>query len=343
MATPLGMMTSARAIEIPIAEAGDCAVAQQSVRRLALTLGFSWIAGEEITLAVAELGANLIKHAGKGTVAFRAIEHEGRSGIEVETADEGPGIKDVEQSFADGYSTAGSLGYGMGTVNRLMDEVDVASALARGTRIVCRKWVRQEDKESSSSVWDVGVFTRSCGGAKENGDAFVVKQWKDQVLAGVIDGLGHGELAQKAAIAAQQYVQAHYDQPLEKIFFGAGRACRGTRGAVMALVRFTSPTRMEWASVGNVEVRAWSDSVKIPFAVKRAVLGMEQVTVRAQSLEWKRGWLLVLHTDGLRSHWQWSDFPGIEKESAQSAAKRLMRELASERDDATVLGLKGIA
>ena len=109
----------------------------------------------------------------------------------------------------------------------------------------------------------------------------------------------------------------------------------------MALVRLTSPTQMEWASVGNVEVRAWSESVKVPFAVKRAILGMEQVNVHAQSLEWKPGWLLVLHTDGLRTHWQWGDFPGIEKEPAQVVAKKLMRELASGRDDATVLALKG--
>lgn len=341
MATPLGTATSSIAAEIAISELADCAFAQHSVRRLALALGFSEIASDEITLAVAELGANVIKHAGKGALAFRTIEREGRTGIEVDTTDEGPGIKDVEQSFADGYSTTGSLGYGMGTVNRLMDELDISSSSARGTRILCRKWVKPEKKEPEFSVWDVGVFSRSCGGAQENGDAFVVKQWQGRMLAGVIDGLGHGEFAQKAAIAAQQYVQAHFDQPLEKIFLGAGRACRGTRGAVMALVRLTSPTQMEWASVGNVEVRAWSESVKVPFAVKRAILGMEQVNVHAQSLEWKPGWLLVLHTDGLRTHWQWGDFPGIEKEPAQVVAKKLMRELASGRDDATVLALKG--
>jgi len=343
MATPLSMSTGVRSNEIAISEMADCAFAQHSVRRLALALGFSEVASDEITLSVAELGANVIKHAGKGTLAFRTIEQEGRTGIEVETTDQGQGINDVEQSFADGYSTSGGLGCGMGTVNRLMDEMDIGSSPDRGTRILCRKWVRPEKKELEFSVWDVGVFSRSYGGAQENGDAFVVKQWQGKVLAGVIDGLGHGEFAQKAAVAAQLYVQAHYDQPLEKIFLGTGRACRGTRGAVMALVRFLSPTRMEWGSVGNVEVRAWSESVRIPFAVKRAVLGMEQVNVHAQSLEWKPGWLMVLHTDGLRTHWQWSDFPGIEKGPAQAVAKRLMRELASGRDDATVLALKGVA
>ena len=68
---------------------------------------------------------------------------------------------------------------------------------------------------------------------------------------------------------------------------------------------------------------------------------MEEINAHAQSFEWKPSWLLVLHTDGLRTHWQWSDFPGLERQPAQAIAAKLMRELNSGHDDGTVLAVRG--
>ncbi len=36
----------------------------------------------------------------------------------------------------------------------------------------------------------------------------------------------------------RHYVESHFEEPLVAIFRGTGRACRGTRGVVMALARF---------------------------------------------------------------------------------------------------------
>src|SRR5262249_22570478 len=152
--------------------------------------------------------------------------------------DQGPGIADVSKALTDGYSTAGGLGLGLGTVNRLMDEVQIGAGPCGGVHLVCRRWVRGA---RSGVVWErlaFGAATRSCRFLPENGDTFVFKRWDRFALAGVIDGLGHGPLAQRASQTARQYVEQHFDLPLDKIFLGAGRACHGTRGVVMALARF---------------------------------------------------------------------------------------------------------
>lgn len=229
MATPLSALRELRAVELAISVSMHGMAAQQSVRQLALAIGFPSDASEEIALAVAELTSNLIKHAGHGTLAARPVDSGERLGLEIEACDHGPGIGDIEKSFEDGYSTAGSLGYGLGTVNRLMDEVDIHSAPDCGTQILCRRWLRSERRAFTRSPWDVGILTRPRDGFRENGDAFVVKEWDSRLLVGLIDGLGHGDLAQKAALAAQNYVLGHYDQPLDKIFAGADRACRTAR------------------------------------------------------------------------------------------------------------------
>jgi anti-sigma regulatory factor (Ser/Thr protein kinase) len=341
MATPLDAVPCLKPEEFIVADAVTCGAAQLSARRMALAIGFSGTASEEIALAVAEMGMNLVKHAGSGYLALRAVLDESRMGIEVETSDHGPGMSDVEKSFADGYSTSGSLGYGLGTINRLMDDVDIRSTPSSGTHMVCRRWIQKDRDPGQCQLWDVGVFSRPREQALENGDAFVVKNWNGQLLTGLIDGLGHGEPAQKAALAAQQYVQSHSTQTLDKIFQGVGRACKGTRGVVMALARFMSPSHLQFASLGNIEARAWTGGERVPFGSKRGFLGAEEINVHVQEFPWNSQWLLVLHSDGLRSHWQWDDFPGIEREPAQAIAARLLRELGTTNDDATILAVRG--
>jgi anti-sigma regulatory factor (Ser/Thr protein kinase) len=332
-------MDQGKSAEFVIAEKEDCVSAQQSARRMARAAGFPDESSEEIAIAVAELSTNLIKHAGRGVLTLRALAGH-RQGIEIEAEDQGPGIMDLEKCFADGYSTSGSLGYGLGTVNRLMDELDVRSSPGPGTHIVCRKWMRPPSEPIAPRLWDVGVMTRSRGFTPENGDAFIVKRQNRQLLVGVIDGLGHGEPAQAAALAAQGYVEKHDDLPLDKIFLGAGRACRATRGVVMALARFSAPSRMSFASVGNVEARVCGGRERIGFVPRRGIVGVDDVHVSVQEIVWNAQWVLVMHTDGVRAHWQWDDFPRLGRESAKEIASRLMRELAVGNDDATVLTVK---
>lgn len=325
---------------LPIKEALDCVMAQQAARQVAKALGFAEAASEEVALVATELASNVVKHAGHGTLTMRPVYKGDCNGIEILAEDQGPGMVNVERSWADGYSTAGSLGYGLGTVNRLMDEVDIVSTPGLGTRIACQRWLRPDRTSPVRLPWETGIVTRSRRFAPANGDAFVLRESQNQLLVGVIDGLGHGEPAQQAAMAAQQYIQSHAGLELDKIFRGVSRACRATRGVVMALALFKSPSQLSFASIGNIEVRAWTRGERLYFLPQRGILGLNEPDVVVHNFRWQPGWLLVMHTDGLRSQWQWTDFPGLERESAQSAATRLMRSLASEDDDATVVTLR---
>lgn len=228
----------------------------------------------------------------------------------------------------------------MGTVNRLMDEMDISSVPDSRTNIVCRRWIWPSGEVPAAHTWDVGVLARSLRFAPQSGDAFVVKAHEGKLLVGLIDGLGHGPPAQKAALAAQNYVQRHHHLPLDKIFVGGSRACQGTRGAVMALARFVSPAKVTFASVGNIEARICGRQGSSPLIVRRGILGISEVHASVQEIVWDPNWVLVLHTDGLRTHWQWDDFLGLGCEPAKIIASRLMRSLATDYEDATVLAVK---
>src|SRR5262245_56384981 len=118
--------------------------ARSTAKALARTLGFSEKDSEEVALVVSELASNLVKHAQGGTLTLTALTDRARVGIQLLAQDHGPGIADVAQALTDGFSTAGSLGYGLGTVNRLMDELEITAPLGQGTCIVCKRWVCQQ-------------------------------------------------------------------------------------------------------------------------------------------------------------------------------------------------------
>lgn len=320
----------------------DVAEARRRAREFATQIAFGTTESEEIALATSELASNLVRHAGGGRLEFRGLQEESRTGLEIESIDQGPGIPDVEEALRDGFSTAGSLGYGLGAVNRLMDRLDINSRQGQGTHLLCRRWVRPAEVSRSSCPLAFGAASRPHPLMDVNGDAFVIKRWGDSALVGVIDGLGHGQFAFLAAQKARDYVQSHYDQPLADIFRGTGRTCRATRGVVMALARFDwAREELTCASVGNVEVRVFGSTKPLNLIVRRGVIGGNAPSAVVTTHEWLPRYRMVMHSDGLITHWRAEDFPQLENESATSSAGAILRALARENDDATVVIVRG--
>jgi anti-sigma regulatory factor (Ser/Thr protein kinase)/serine/threonine protein phosphatase PrpC len=329
---------------IEVTHIADVGTARQSAKAMAQALGLDEREREEVAIAVSELASNLLKHAGHGRLALTPLREGKRPGIQIESVDNGPGIKHVEQAITDGFSAVGSLGCGLGAINRLMDELDITSPQhgGRGTRIVCRRWRSVNTPGVMPCPLDVGVATRPHPAMSVNGDAFVVQKSNESILVGVIDGLGHGQLAHQAAQAARLYVENHFDRPLNAIFLGVARACRGTHGVVMALARFDwARGRLTFGSVGNVECRVFGCSQPVNFIVRRGVIGLNAPNPVVTEHIWESSQVMVLHSDGLVTHWRSEDFPHLQEASATVAAQQLLHRLARDDDDATVVVVKG--
>jgi len=328
---------------IHISNSSEIVSAKRIVKTMALSLGFGEKASEEIVLAVSELGANLVKHAYKGTLTVSPLCTDGQVGIKIESHDTGPGIPDIDQVVADGYSTTGSLGCGLGTVNRLMDEFDITSNVGKnsGTYIVCTRWLHRVKPSMKVCPLEVGAVTRPHLQMSINGDAYIIKKWDESIMAGVIDGLGHGQFAHRASEKARQYLETHCEQPLEELFRGVERSCLATRGVVMALARFDwSVGKLTFASLGNIEARVFGGSNPMNFIFRRGIIGMKTVKPVVTEHTWETGWIMALFSDGIRSHWRWEDFPDILKEPAQHIAQAMLHSLARDNDDATIIIVK---
>ena len=95
---------------------------------LAGQLGFDDTAQGKAALIVTEVATNLLKHGGGGELIVQGLDYEPQGeGLEIFALDSGRGISDLGQCLADGYSTAGSPGTGLGAINRLVDSLQIYS------------------------------------------------------------------------------------------------------------------------------------------------------------------------------------------------------------------------
>jgi anti-sigma regulatory factor (Ser/Thr protein kinase)/serine/threonine protein phosphatase PrpC len=338
MVAPPVTLSPVEPVAIKIVFAGDFPRASAAARNMAAAVGFAPAEAEEIALVVMELASNLVRHAGRGIINVSTVLAEDRKGVQIESLDDGPGIQDVELALTDGFSTGGGLGNGLGTVNRLMDQLEFHHRPNLGSRIVCRRWIRPNSGHHLLGRLDCGAATRPCRTASDNGDAFVIRQWDDRALVGVIDGLGHGRLAFKAAQTARAYVEHHFDQPLPDLFRGVGRACRATRGVVMSLARFELvQSSLSVAGIGNVEVRLVGTAVPSHLVIRRGVLGGHSPEPLIKSYPWHAGAVLVIHSDGLKNQLDWQDYACLSGVPAAVIARQLLQDLSRPEDDATVV------
>lgn len=323
---------------LAVTHLGQVPAAQAAARAFAGGLGFEERECDRIALVASELATNLVTHGGGGTLTLDVAREGERTGIQLVAEDGGAGIVDAERALTDGYSTAGGLGLGLGTVHRLMDDVEFTTPPQGGLRVVCRRWIRPQETWAGIRLLDCGVATRPRQAAKENGDAFVVKYWEAHALVGILDGLGHGELAQQAAQQGRLYLEDHCDQPLDRLFAGVDRACRRTRGLVMALARFDlTGGQFDFASVGNVEARLFGSDTGRNFVVRRGILGLQAPRPVVTTHAWTPATILVLHSDGVSTHWHWQDFPLAVWAAPSEAAQRLVQTRGKPDDDATVV------
>ena len=126
---------------LPIATSGDVVLVRNAVRAAAERLGFRHIDVTKFVTATSEIARNTLVYGGGGTAEVECVEANRRSGIRVIFEDHGPGIADLSLALREGYTTGGGLGLGLSGAKKLVDEFEIDSEVARGTRVTMIKWL----------------------------------------------------------------------------------------------------------------------------------------------------------------------------------------------------------
>ena len=129
-----------RAETLPIKDSSDVVFVRQRVRVWATELKLSLVDQTKIVTAASELGRNTLEHGGGGELEIAEVVNGARKGIRLTFSDQGPGIEDVKQAIADGFTTKQGMGLGLGGSKRLMNEFEIRTAPGQGTTVTVIRW-----------------------------------------------------------------------------------------------------------------------------------------------------------------------------------------------------------
>jgi anti-sigma regulatory factor (Ser/Thr protein kinase) len=317
-------------VEDPSAAAGCRAAATALASRLAFPADRT----DQFVLAVTEAASNLHKHASRGSMLLRITRAGETPGIELVTIDAGPGLRDAGAAMRDGHSTSGTLGIGLGAIQRLADFCDLYSVAGHGTVLVARFW-----PEPRAGADSCAGLARPIEGETECGDVFAVEE-SDGTLTGVLcDGLGHGPLAASAALEA---VAAVLDDPAAEpaaLVERAHRRLPHTRGGAIGVVQVAGPD-VTFAGLGNIAATILAGGERKGMLSVPGIVGHQARTIRQFDYSAPPGAAVILHSDGISTRWDPAALPGLNARDPLVIAAVLLAQAGSHRDDAGALVIK---
>ncbi|MBW3571295.1 MAG: SpoIIE family protein phosphatase [Gemmatimonadetes bacterium] len=311
------------------------------VRRRATGLAQALGLGETDTgraaLAATEAATNLAKHSpGGGVVIVRPCGRGGARGVELLAVDRGPGMRSVDQCLADGFSTAGSSGTGLGALSRVSDEFDLFSTPERGTVLLSRVWGGAPGPAQTGVA--LGGVSVAKPGQTVCGDHWSIAHGDLRCVMVCADGLGHGPDAAVAAQAATRAFDDHPDEAPERLLERMHAALRHTRGAAVSVAEVDLEARVvRYAGVGNVSATLWTPGQSRTLVTHAGIVGSEMRKVQAFQTALPTPWVLVLHSDGVSGRWSLDAYPGLARRDPAVIAAVLYRDFCRGSDDATVV------
>jgi anti-sigma regulatory factor (Ser/Thr protein kinase) len=302
--------------------------------------GFDETDSGRVALVATELATNILKHGNGGEILVGTFGEGAESGIELIALDKGGGISNVAASMADGYSTAGTAGKGLGAVMRQSHFVDIASWPGSGTAVLARLKRGKPSKDGVPDTSRIGAVSVPMPGQDVCGDSWSVEIGAEETTLLVADGLGHGPEAAEASVEAvrlfHRFIGHRAPVLLEYIHGGL----RATRGAAVSVARFQPASgKIIYVGVGNIAGVVFAGGELRRMVSMPGTVGHNARKIQAFEYPFTAG-LVILHSDGIASSWTLERYPNIAARHPTLIAAVLYRDLARHRDDATVLVAK---
>ncbi len=183
----------------------------------------------------------------------------------------------------------------------------------------------------------VGIAVRALNDAPHCGDMCRYWQHGRMITICVVDGLGHGVYAERAAQAAVNYVSRHLTVPLADIFAGCDQALRRTRGVAMGLAVIDEAAEaLSYAGIGNPRAIVVGEGIS-RLRNDYGIVGSGYSALSAETISFRRGDLIILATDGVVETVDLSTYDTTEPCDEQQLANRILRDWRRDTDDDAVL------
>lgn len=111
----------------------DIVEARRTGRMLVQKMGFSGSRITLVTTVLSELARNILLYGKGGEIVLSQLN--GSDQLNVTALDQGPGIDNLPEVLAGGYSTSGGLGLGLSGLRRIVDEFEIRTQPGKGTEV----------------------------------------------------------------------------------------------------------------------------------------------------------------------------------------------------------------
>ena len=173
------------------------------------------------------------------------------------------------------------------------------------------------------------------------GDAWALHQTRERALIMLADGLGHGPDAAEASAAAVDIFDNYSRNGPAEMIERMHATMLSTRGAAVAVTELLWDRRVvRFAGVGNISGRIFSRDAFHNMVSYNGTVGLEARNIVEVTYPWPEDGLLVLHSDGLATHWNLDDYPGLRGRNPALIAGVLFRDYNRVRDDSTVVVIR---
>ncbi len=191
-----------------------------------------------------------------------------------------------------------------------------------------------EDAGLRRFLADVGAAGHAHSGPTACAESAVIVRGHKHLMVAVVDALGNGPDAARAALRVQAVLHANADRSLEEVFLASDRALAELGGAALGALQVEG-SRVSFAGVGSVELHG-------PPALRRAasvpgVLGRGLHGFREQVLEVSPGDRVVLFSDGVRAAELSAVLEACRGKPARETARELVDRASRPEADSTAL------
>jgi anti-sigma regulatory factor (Ser/Thr protein kinase) len=293
-------------------------------------------------IVATELATNMVKHANGGRLLLQPVACEDLRGLELLALDTGPGMGEPARGLRNGYSTSGSPGIGLGAVQRLSSEFDLFSVPGAGTAIMSRLWANVPvGARRTPAPFITGAVCLPRIEAEPCGDAWAVAGFPGRLVVLVADGLGHGPDAAVAAETAASLFRKQAANSTQVIVEAIHAGLRTTRGAAVAVADVDAAQKVvHYTGIGNISASIYNAGAPCHLVSHHGTAGGQAHKIQEFTYPWPAGSLLVMHSDGLATHWNLDRYLALAARHPSLVAGVLYRDFNRGRDDVTALAVK---
>lgn len=320
-------------ILIDVSESSSVGQVRRVAARTGERLGLDGDTIARASLVITELATNLVKHASGGVMLIGRDDAAGAM-LEILALDSGPGIANVPDALSDGHSTAGTPGTGLGAISRHADFFQLYTRPDHGTAVLARFGHGGQRSGTPAMFGGISVPIR---GEEVSGDG-----WCSSAEAGrrdvmVVDGLGHGQQAHDAAMAACKAFENARGSTTERMNI-LHDALRGTRGAAVAIANAdTAAGVLRFCGVGNISATIVDPLARRSAVSMHGIVGHQMREAREFTYPWSRQSSLIMHSDGLTTKWNLDVYPALLTRDPVLIAAVLWKDHRRQNDDSTVV------